>query len=385
MNIFGEISFLDSLPAEPLVDLHCAKARVRYQVVPEYSLISSLAEKRWPTYISKSNYIGSPSYLEHPVGCASFYCIHNDLRLFASINKAVFLQSNLIVESLGSSRTYKQILSRWPGIIGIRVFVSEDGDSHFFRAVSHRHEELVQHVSAPTGDDPRRILLFSTTQDDKNVHHFIFECIPRLMPFIRQPRNALKLFFCYPPSPFQLEFLSLLGIEFDCIFLSSPADVVFEEAIFASYPDPSFGHKPYLDSLKATVLPRVPFVQNSPRKILVHRADSSNRSISNRNELIDYYVSKGFFPIMMSQFRAVEQISFFSHADEIVFEGGAAGAFLAFCRPGTVVTEISPPPSYFGSFNGISPIHWLLSLTAELHYEYSLLDFVNGQLIFRKP
>jgi hypothetical protein len=385
MRVFGEISLLATLPIAPHTSVSNCANRVIYEVDHEHKLVDAVLDPNWPVYLSCSNYIGFPSYYHSPNISKFFYCVHNNLRLYSSINKAIFLENNLITETLGSQRTYNQILQRWPSILGLRQIVDQENRMQFVRLVSESEGRSPKRVGRLTdnGRNDTKILIFSTTEDDKNVHHFIYESIPKLLPFLDLPRNAIKLFFSYQPTQFQTDMLTLFGVEFDYIYNTVKEDVLFDEAIIVSYPDPSFGYRPFLDKLRERVLPKLHKSVDKPRKILVHRADSRNRTIHNRDYLIHHYTSLGYTPVTMSQLRAHDQILLFANADEIVLEAGAAGAFLAFCKPGIRVTEISPPPNYFGSFNGISPIHWLLSLTADLDFQHILLDFVDNRLIFR--
>lgn len=385
MQVFGEISLLDTLPIVAHTSLLNSASRVVYQVDHENRLVDEVLNPKWPDYLSNSNYIGFPSYRHSPNTSKFFYCVHNNLRLYSSINKAIFLDKNLIIESLGSTRTYNQILQRWPSILGLKQISVPDNRMQLARLVSESTGGSPIRVSKLTSNSSNdtRILLFSTTEDDKNVHHFIYESIPKLLPFVNLPKETIKLFFSYQPTQFQTEMLSLFGVEFDCIYTTVKEDVLFDEAIIVSYPDPSFGYKPFLAKLRERVIPRLLKSMNMPRKILVHRADSPNRAIHNREYLIQHYTTLGYIPVTMSDLKAHDQILLFSTADEIVLEAGAAGAFLAFCKPGIKVTEISAPPEYFGSFNGISPIHWLLSLTVGLDFHLKLLDFVDNRLIFR--
>jgi hypothetical protein len=381
MQIYGETSLLNTLPIRQYQGYHSIEPRSLYIIGSEKHLIPSIFEPLWPDFLRKSNFIGQPSYHEHPHTSCAFICLHENFRMYESINKAIFIENNLIIESLGGFRTYDQIVRRWPQVIGTH-YVDANDERKSVRLVKHSDKKI--EVPKPTSDGSNsRILLFSPTPDDKNVHHFIYEAIPRVLPFINLPTNSIKLFFSYKPTTFQIELLNILGIHFQAVFPNQPADVHFEEAILSTYTDPSFGDQSYVHWLRNRIVTTPVNVQDHVKKLLIHRSDSLNRQVSNREEMITYYSAKGFVPITMSRLSAAQQVSLFLHADEIVFETGAAGAFLAFCQPGIKVTELSPPPEYFGSFNGISPIQWLLSLTAGLNYNYKLLVYEGNKLYFK--
>ena len=76
-----------------------------------------------------------------------------------------------------------------------------------------------------------------------------------------------------------------------------------------------------------------------PKKLLVLR-NGSTRGLTNRKEVEDFYVSKGFCVIISENLAIVDQINYFLNADEIVLEGGAVMANLIFCREGTKITYL---------------------------------------------
>jgi len=104
-----------------------------------------------------------------------------------------------------------------------------------------------------------------------------------------------------------------------------------------------------------------------PKKLLVLR-NGNTRGLTNRKQLEDFFVSKGFFVIIAENLTIIDQISYFFNADEIVLEGGAVMANLIFCREGTKITYLCSDIT--GDYNLIASICNPLGLD---------LDIVTGK------
>ena len=104
-----------------------------------------------------------------------------------------------------------------------------------------------------------------------------------------------------------------------------------------------------------------------PKKLLVLR-NGSTRGLTNRKEVEDFYVSKGFCVIISENLAIVDQINYFLNADEIVLEGGAVMANLIFCREGTKITYLCS--NITSDFNLIADVCNSLGLD---------LDIIAGQ------
>ncbi len=100
------------------------------------------------------------------------------------------------------------------------------------------------------------------------------------------------------------------------------------------------------------------------RKILVSRdaARSHGRGITNLAQFNQYFIERGYEPLLPEKYSVAEQAKFFSEATHVAGPHGAGLTNLSFCLPGTKVYE------FYGDH--LAPCYWALS-------ELSGLDYLN--------
>jgi capsular polysaccharide biosynthesis protein len=207
-------------------------------------------------------------------------------------------------------------------------------------------------------DDPVYInevaLNFSMSVDDMNVFHYLALTLPKLK-IIDAVYNGklLPLLFGYQPTRFQLSLLRLLGVTNPIAVIEGTS--VHDESKKRSY---QFKRLYSLVSYRGGFSDQIKFSSkrlNSARfdedglityeKIYITRDDAvdQNRELVNEGEIRQHLLSRGFFPIVMSKYSVEQQIHFFQSADIIIFEHGAAGAFIMVSNPTQKIIELCPP------------------------------------------
>ena len=118
------------------------------------------------------------------------------------------------------------------------------------------------------------------------------------------------------------------------------------------------------------------FRVDPPKRIWISRMDSSRRSISNEQEVIDFVEPFGFISVKLSSLSVLEQATLFNQSEVVIAPHGAGLTNLVFCKPGTKVIEIFLPPDVNGRWSGIGD-YCYLSNQLNLSYFYMLSDEVS--------
>jgi hypothetical protein len=222
--------------------------------------------------------------------------------------------------------------------------------------VQYRARQIIQNVRPH--DEPVYIndvaLNFSMSLDDRNVFHFLTLTIPKLMIIdAAYDGGSLPLLFGYQPTKFQLSMLLLLGV-------TNPIAVIEGSSVHENSRKRSYQFKRLysLLSYRGGFSEQVRY--SSKRlssvhlykdrlvtlpKIYITRDDAvdQNRELLNESEVRECLLRRGFSPITMSTYSVEQQIQFFRTAGVIVFEHGAAGAFLMVSSPAQRIIELCPP------------------------------------------
>ena len=115
------------------------------------------------------------------------------------------------------------------------------------------------------------------------------------------------------------------------------------------------------------------FRVDPPKRIWISRMDSSRRSISNEQEVIDFLEPFGFISVKLSSLSVLEQATLFNQSEVVIAPHGAGLTNLVFCKPGTKVIEIFLPPDVNGRWSGIGD-YCYLSNQLNLSYFYMVSD-----------
>ena len=200
----------------------------------------------------------------------------------------------------------------------------------------------------------------SCSFDDRNLYHFLYLCLPALRRKYLCNSDSEKFFFAYKPSILQLTLLSIFfpklkpiafnlpnehrqtkgypryALEFESIWASPYLTLSDEDLAWIQYGLQHSAFQLTLSGIDESIF---------PARIFVSRLDSNNKNRTMINSIeIEATLSKqGFKVIVMSNHSIQDQIMLFHQAEVIVFEHGAAGAWLAVCKRNTKVVELIAP------------------------------------------
>lgn len=181
-----------------------------------------------------------------------------------------------------------------------------------------------------------------------NYYHFVLECLPRLHLLAKAGYNEVDYYWVPQSSPFQAEYLSMLGIPGEKVL--DPAmhpHVTASPLIVPSLPDEN-GQPPEW-SVRFLRRRLLPMVEAAPRGRLSRRfyirrhRGTLARSVSNEKGLLAYLASHDVEPLSLEAMPVVEQIQLFAQAELIVAPHGAGLTNLVFANPTAVVVELFAP------------------------------------------
>lgn len=170
-----------------------------------------------------------------------------------------------------------------------------------------------------------------------------------------------KAAVAYPlfDTPYEREYMSLLGIEPDQLFDSRTHTFTFERCVLGNsghwfYPNPAD-----ILTLKKHIENRLPAESATPRRIYISR--SGRRRITNEAALIDL-LKRFDFTIINDVPRSVtEQVAIYRSASFIVGPHGASFSNIIWCNPGTYLLELFSPnytPNFFQHLTDVLGLHY---------------------------
>jgi capsular polysaccharide biosynthesis protein len=219
-------------------------------------------------------------------------------------------------------------------------------------------------------------LAFSSSQDDKNIYHFVLHALPKLAVLSSFEGARYPLIFGYKPSQLQEDVLSCVDLNICAIVLEgSPLTQLegkraykFKELLFVDVEKISLKERSrIIRQLFAHKLRKLE--GNTPKKIYITRKDATNnpRILRNQTHVETLLSANGYVPLQMSEFEFIYQAAIFQNATHIVFEHGAAGVFLIFCNRSCKVIELLPARNCPTS-DGICNTYLELSRANDLNY-----------------
>ena len=234
---------------------------------------------------------------------------------------------------------------------------------------------------------------FSMSLDDKNIYHFLILTLPKLLLTERITNgDSIPLLFGYQPTVFQLKILQLLNVTNPFSVLAGTSVHELSNKISYSF-DRLYNLVAYQGAHESQIRYAAQLLHSidvrdrellSYDKIYVTRDDAvnQNRRMVNEQSVRDLLIQSGFVPITMSKFSVEQQIYLFKRAKTIVFEHGAAGAFLLGCASGQRVIEMLSPRNCTSSTNIATHYQEIaqvlgLDYTPIIGYEISADDVIN--------
>lgn len=196
--------------------------------------------------------------------------------------------------------------------------------------------------------------------------HWMVDILPRL-ELLRQAGINLStldgIVVNSQQRSFQRETLKLFGVPDDRIIESDRhPHIQADELIVPSFSGYLGWPQPWtLNVLRDRILPHISTQEAYPERIYISRADATYRKVLNEAELVKHLEVEGFVSVGLAERSVVEQATLFHHAKVIIAAHGSSLTNLVFCRPGTVVIELTSP-------NYIRPYYWDISRQLGLHH-----------------
>ena len=203
-----------------------------------------------------------------------------------------------------------------------------------------------------------------------NYYHWLIDSISRIH-LLKKSGMFHKVDWFYVPSikyDYQIDSLKLLGIPEEKIVESTKHPHIKADLILA----PAYTRGNHYHVLDWAInfihdqFPPTDLNKFNNGKYYISRKDSSIRTISNEEEVIELLSQYGFKTIVLSKLPFQDKINLFASAEIIISGSGAGLTNLIFCREGTTIIEI------FGD-KFIDFIHYYaLAAKRKLNYHYFL-------------
>jgi hypothetical protein len=206
-----------------------------------------------------------------------------------------------------------------------------------------------------------------------NYGHWFIDILPRIDLLRKSGLKIDKYVFGKLLLPFQFESLNKLGIPFEKI-IQIDNDQFYLKAnqlVVPSIPG-AIGTCPKwaCDFLKSNIFT----VETNDKmenfdKIYISREDYGTRNVINQDQVINFLLTKGFKKVILTPLTFREKMNIFSSAKVIISPVGAGLTNLLFCKPGTILIELS-------GYRMACDIYWKMSNYYNLRYYHLICDIV---------
>jgi hypothetical protein len=135
-----------------------------------------------------------------------------------------------------------------------------------------------------------------------------------------------------------------------------------------------------IEFLRKQFLTSLP-LPGSKRRIYVSRSKASGRRITNEEEILPIFASRGFARVELEEISLSAQIALFAEAEAVVAPHGAGLTHLIWCAPQTKILEVFSPLY-------VNLCYWSIASVVEADYYYLLgseegvVDDVNDSRYF---
>lgn len=198
----------------------------------------------------------------------------------------------------------------------------------------------------------------------EGFYHWFSDALPRLSS-LGEFSPDTNILLRGPLRAYQRESLRMLGL-LDRVRETPEKHLLLEEYYFSSPVGMTGCTNPYsVNWLRAQFLPHRAIIE-TPRRFFIQRRGKT-RGIRNQEEVAEFFKSRGWAVIDLEDLSLAEQIAWFSNAEAIVGEHGAAFTNLLWCRSGCRVLELCADNFLNGCYEGIS-------LCNELQHRFLVLE-----------
>jgi capsular polysaccharide biosynthesis protein len=195
-----------------------------------------------------------------------------------------------------------------------------------------------------------RTAIAVTPEAAGNYYHWLIDLLPRvsLLKPLDHSFDFDRLLINGSRAPYESESLHALGIPADKIqYVDASHRFHLAHAAVASMDHSAKVTAPWkieaLRKMRDTMTGRPPI---PARRLYLSRKRAAVRRILNEGDLETLLRDNGFATVHLESCSWSEQVAMFASAEVVLAPHGAALANIAFCRPGTVVAEISTPAGY---------------------------------------
>lgn len=145
-------------------------------------------------------------------------------------------------------------------------------------------------------------------------------------------------------TPYEREYLWLLGVSVDRVVDSRVTQVGFERCVLANTGHWFYPNKAYIDALRKHILPKLPPPTSKRSRVYISRA--GRRRVINESALIELLQTYGIETIEDKPRTVAEQIAIYKNAEFIMGPHGASFVNILWCQPGTHLFELFAPTYY---------------------------------------
>ncbi|MBO0939345.1 glycosyltransferase family 61 protein [Fibrella sp. HMF5335] len=145
-------------------------------------------------------------------------------------------------------------------------------------------------------------------------------------------------------TPYEREFLWLLGISVDRVVDSRKTHVQFEQCVLANTGHWFYPNKADIDALRRQIMPKLPAPVGKRNRVYISRV--GRRRVINESALIELLRSYDIEIIEDKPRTVAEQIAIYQNAEFIIGPHGASFVNIIWCQPGTHLFELFAPTYY---------------------------------------
>ena len=217
-----------------------------------------------------------------------------------------------------------------------------------------------------------RTAIAVTPEAPGNYYHWLIDLLPRV-GLLGSMKGGFEFFerllIDGKRAPYELQSLAAAGTPLEKIWYVDARDrFQLEEAIIPSMDEFSSTVAPWKINMLRALRDSLPGAQSFTKRMYVSRRRAAVRRVLNEQDLEKLLRAANFTLVEPETKSWEEQVAAFANAEVILAPHGAALANIAFCKPGTLVAEIS-------TRGGYKDFYLQLAAAARLRYR-----FIEAQL-----
>jgi capsular polysaccharide biosynthesis protein len=212
-----------------------------------------------------------------------------------------------------------------------------------------------------------RTAIAITPEAPGNYYHWLIDLLPRI-GLLGSTKGGFEFFerllINGRRAPYELQSLAAAGTPLEKIWYVDARDrFQLEEAIIPSMDEFSRTVAPWKIDVLRAIRDSLPGAHSFTKRMYVSRRRAAVRRVLNEQDLEKFLRAANFTLVELETKSWKEQVAAFANAEVILAPHGAALANIAFCKPGTLVAEIS-------TRGGYKDFYLQLTATARLRYRF---------------